>query len=169
MMKTTKKIRRSHSKKLPENSSNDKKLEHEEDFFKWTRKQTNFLKKGEFEKLDIVHIIEEIESLGNSEKNAIENHMIILFIHLLKMKYQPTMRCKSWENSVENARFRIKRLIEKNPSLKKKMREFVEDAYFSARLQASSETGLDTSNFPSSVPWKMEELFPYLQKQVKKK
>ena len=136
------------------------------DFYKWTREQSQILKKGEFDKLDIAHMIEEIESLGNSEKNAIESHMIILFIHLLKMDHQPSMRCKSWENSIENAKFRIRRLVEKNPSLKRKVSEFVEDAYFSAKLQASSETGLNTSAFPKKCPWKMETLFPFLKSKI---
>ncbi len=168
-MKTTKKTVKSSSKKLSACASEKKELEYEKDFFKWTQTQTNLLKKGEFEKLDIIHMIEEIESLGNSEKNAIESYMIVLFMHLLKIEYQPTMRCKSWENSVENAKFRIRRLVEKNPSLKKKVSEFIDDAYFSARLEASSETGLDTESFPESCPWKIEELFPFLQKQINKK
>lgn len=142
---------------------------YEKDFYQWTRDQLKILKTGEFNKLDIGHMIEEIESLGNSEKNAIESHMIILFLHLLKIKYQPTMYCKSWENSAENAKFRIKRLVEKNPSLRTKVSEFLTDAYFSARLQASSETGLDTKDFPKKCPWTIEELFPSLQKKIKKK
>jgi hypothetical protein len=137
----------------------------ESDFFGWTRSQARLLKKKEFSKLDISHLIEEIESLGNSEKNAIESHMIVLFIHLLKIDHQPSMRCKSWDNFVENAKFRIKRLVEKNPSLKKMVGEFVEDAYFSARLQASSETGLDKEAFPEKCPWKTEKLFPYLKRK----
>src|SRR5205085_7862178 len=79
-------------------------LAYENDFYKWTQNQIAFLQKKEFTKLDIDHLIEEIESLGNSEKNAIESHMIVLFVHLLKIKYQPAMRCKSWDNSVENAK-----------------------------------------------------------------
>ena len=142
---------------------------YETDFYQWTRDQLKILKNGEFNNLDIGHMIEEIESLGNSEKNAIESHLIILLLHLLKIKYQPTMYCKSWENSVENAKFRIKRLVEKNPSLRTKVSEFLADAYFSARLQASSETGLETKLFPKKCPWTIEELFPALKKRIKKK
>jgi hypothetical protein len=133
------------------------------DFFNWTRLQASLLKDRHFAELDIAHLIEELESLGNSERNAIESHMIVLLQHLLKLKYQPTMRCKSWDNSVENAQFRIKRLVEKNPSLKKSVKECIEDAYFSARLLASSETGLDKKEFPDKCPWKAKELFSNLK------
>lgn len=142
--------------------------EHEDydiDFFKWTVNQAKLLKKQEFSKLDIENLIEEIESLGRSERNAIESYLIVLFLHLLKMKYQPAMRCNSWENSVENAKFRIKRLVQKNPSLRKEVPKFIPDAYYSARLQASSETGFNKETFPEKCPWSFEHLFPDLLKK----
>lgn len=142
--------------------------EYDKDFYKWTRQQMKFLERGEFSKLDVRNLIEEIESLGNSEKNAIESHLIILFLHLLKIKHQPAMRSNSWDNSVENAKFRITRLVQKNPSLKKKVSEFIPDAYFSARLEASSETGLAKDTFEEECPWSFEELFPDLNKSKKK-
>ncbi len=52
-------------------ASMKKSANYEEDFYKWTRLQSDFLKKEEFDKLDIRHLIEEIESLGNSEKRAL--------------------------------------------------------------------------------------------------
>lgn len=129
----------------------------------------HFLKKEELLKLDIDHLIEEIESLGNSEINAIESHLIVLFLHLLKIEYQPAMRSNSWNNSVVNAKFRIQRLVEKNPSLRKRVAEFIPDAYFSARLKASSETGLEKESFPAKSPWSFEELFPELARPAKKR
>ncbi len=144
-------------------------LSHDDDFYKWTRTQVTFLKKKEYEKLDLRNLIAEIESLGNSEKNAIENHLIVLFVYLLKIKFQPAMRSNSWENSVENAKFRIRRLVQKNPSLNKNVSEFMPDAYYSAKLEASSETGLDKKTFPEACPWLFEELFPELVKRKKGK
>ncbi len=132
---------------------------HTKDFFKWTRDQVSLLKNQEFAKLDISNLIEEIESLGNSERNAIESYLIVLFVHMLKSQCQPAMNCKSWENSIENAKFRIKRLVQKNPSLKKCVADYIADAYFSARLQASSETGLDKKAFPDECPWNLSDLF----------
>ena len=79
------------------------------------------------------------------------------------------MRYKSWDNSVENAKFRIKRIVERNPSLRTKVKEFFPDAYFSAKLQASSETGLEVESFPVLCPWTFDSLFPELQKPLKKR
>jgi len=170
-METKKKIlrRTPHKMAICAHVAIEKELKHDKDFFQWTRDQMKFLKEKEFTKLDINKLIEEIESLGNSERNAIESYMIVLFVHLLKMEYQPAMRCSSWENSIENAKFRIKRLIQKNPSLLKEVSGAMPDAYYSARLQASSETGLAKKTFPDECPWKREVLFPELNKKMKKK
>ena len=133
-------------------------ISYETDYFGWTREQADLLQKRDFENLDIEHLREEIESLGNSERNALESHFSILLIFLLKMEYQPSMRSKSWENSVKNAKFRILRLIQKNPGLRPYLKDLITDAYYLARLDASSETGLDEEAFPKTCPWSKDKL-----------
>lgn len=149
------KIVRARSKPL---QVNIRKINYEKDFYAWTQKQANLLKHEEFEELDVKHLIEEIESLGNSEKRALESHIANLFLYLLKIKYQPSMRSKSWDNSVKNAKFQIKKLLKANPSLKSKLNALIKDAYFTARLNASSETGLDEKIFAEKCPWTEKDL-----------
>ena len=138
-----------------------------QDFYRWTKDQVDLLKKGDYKKLDINHLIEEIESLGNSEQRALESYLVVLLMHLLKIKYQPTMHTKSWDNSVKNALFRVEKLLKKNPSLKAYLPEIFNDAYYIARLDAASETGLDDKIFPAKCPWTPKELFPSVLKGVK--
>src|SRR5438045_1058572 len=123
-------MKRAVRKKRSSNTNNV----YEKDFYKWTQTQANFLKKEELDKLDIRHLIEEIESLGNSEKRALESHISNLFLHLLKIEHQPSMRSKSWDNSVKNATFQIKKILKSNPSLRTKLKELSRDAYYVARL-----------------------------------
>lgn len=130
---------------------------YEKDFYKWTRTQANLLKKEEFDKLDIQHLMVEIESLGNSEKRALESYLIILLMHLLKIEFQPTNHSKSWDLSVKNSRFRIARILQQNPSLKTKLPVLFKDAYYSARLEAAQETGLDENLFPEECPWTIKK------------
>lgn len=135
-----------------------RKLSYNADYYQWTKTQADLLKKEEFNQLDIKHLVEEIESLGNSEKRALESHIANLFFHLLKIEYQPSMRSKSWDNSVKNAKFHIKKLLKANPSLKAKLPELLHDAYYTARLNASSETGLDEAVFSKKSPWQVEDI-----------
>ena len=129
---------------------------YDKDFYKWSLEQSSLLKKKEYAKLDIDNLIEEIEALGRTEKRALESQIKRLLMHLLKIKYQPTMRSTSWDTSVRLSRMEIKELLEDNPSLKPKVEDIFVKAYQAARLSAAVETGLDEKTFPVKCPWTFE-------------
>ena len=52
---------------------------YENDFYTWTQQQANLLKCGQFKDLDIENLVEEIETMGRSEKRELENRLIVLF------------------------------------------------------------------------------------------
>lgn len=131
---------------------------YDDDYFGWINQQANFLRNKEYEKVDLTNLIEEIESLGISEKRRLESFLKILLLHLLKCKYQPTRHSKSWDLSIKNSSRQFLRTLKENPSLKPKLKEILEDAYFSARLEAAQETGLDEETFPENCPWTIEEI-----------
>lgn len=149
-------------------------LEYEQDFYKWTIDQSKFLKKKEFSKLDIDNLIEEIESLGRSERRALESYFKVLLIHLLKIKYQPDYRTRSWDNSIKVSRYQINKLLKQNPKLKRELNVIIKDAYYLARLEAAIETSIDESIFPKECPWTVEECLdenfpPAKEEEVKQK
>lgn len=129
------------------------------DFYKWANAQAHLLKQGEFEKIDLKHIVEEIEDLGNAQRNALESQMIRLLMHMLKIKYQPKKHTKSWDRSIGNAHIAIERILNKNPSLRKEMLQIWEEAYRYARKKAHIEAGLEIKVFPERCPWSLEEVF----------
>jgi hypothetical protein len=135
-----------------------KNINYSDDFFGWTHEQIQLLKCKDYQNMDVIHLMQEIESLGNSERSKLESHLIILLMHLLKMKFQPERQTRSWGLSVINARFHANRTLKKNPSLKHHLDEILFEAYFSARLAASQETGLETDIFPEECPWNISEI-----------
>ena len=132
---------------------------YDQDFYQWTLDQAESLKKKEYAQLDLENLLEEIESLGNSEKRALESHMSNLFLHLLKRKYQPLMDSHSWKYSIRNARRQVKKTLEKNPSLKSKVREIMQDAYDSAFDIAMAQTGLPENTFPKECPFSEDDFY----------
>ena len=70
---------------------------------------------------------------------------------------------------VKNSKFHIQRTLKHNLSLKSQLIECFSDAYYSARLLAAQETGLDEKVFPIKSPWTPTELFPELKSSMKKK
>ena len=131
---------------------------YDSDFYGWTEQQAGLLKAGRFSDADFENIIEEIESMGRSEKRALESRLAVLLQHLLKWQYQPARRGKSWELTIKWQRVDFLKVLRDNPGLKSKLSGLLIDAYQSAVIKASEETGIDESDFPAVCPWSFEEI-----------
>ncbi len=131
---------------------------YETDFYNWTKTQSELLKQGDLSHLDIENLIEEIESLGRSDKRALKSHLIILLMHLLKCEFQPSKKTVSWTRSINNSKTEIQLILDDSPSLKAELNGIIKLAYQYAKEKASDETGIAVSKFPKECPWKKEEL-----------
>jgi hypothetical protein len=90
---------------------------HEQDFYGWVQAQAQLLKAGNFHDLDLHNLIDEVESMGASERRELMSRLEVLLAHLLKWQYQPGRRCSSWLNTIEEQRVRISDHLQANPSL----------------------------------------------------
>lgn len=171
-MKSKKKTVSAKPKKMAVASkcSNESALVYENDFFKWTQMQSSLLKKGLLQELDIANLIEEIESLGRSDKRALKSFLVVLLMHLLKMKYQSEKQknSNSWRTSIVNATRDIKYLIEDSPSLQNELIKNFSNAYQDARVSAAQETEMPLKTFPKESPWEIDEVLPFLKKKKTK-
>lgn len=131
---------------------------YESDFFGWTQQQAKLLKTGQLSEIDTEHLIEEIEAMGRSERQQLTRRLEVLLIHLLKWKYQPEFRGRSWELNIAEQRRRISKLLAANPSLKPALNDCFIDAYDDARFGAMKETGLPLDTFPVQVPFGLGEV-----------
>ena len=106
---------------------------YETDFYLWTQKQAALLRQGQFSELDTLHLIEEIEDMGNSNRFALESYLSNFIMHLLKWQYQPERRCISWELTIINGRHQIEKRLKNSPSLNPKLPEMIEGEYIGIR------------------------------------
>lgn len=128
------------------------------DFHAWCFDQANLIKEKKFDELDIENLVEEVEDVGKSLENELENRLAVLISHLLKWKYQPERRSKSWTFTIREQRKKVVRLLMKNPSLKSKEEEAFENSYSDAVMRAEKETKLDIDVFPEKMPFTQEEV-----------
>lgn len=126
---------------------------YEQDFYLWIETIAKQLKTGRFAEIDLENLIEEIESMGRSEKRALESNLVVLLMHLLKYKYQPEKRTNSWLSTILEHRRRLNRNLQDSPSLKKYFLKIFSECYQDARQQAAIETGLLIDNFPAESPF----------------
>ncbi|OKH33030.1 hypothetical protein NIES2119_24335 [[Phormidium ambiguum] IAM M-71] len=130
---------------------------YEQDFYLWIETTAQQLKEGKFDEVDLTNLIEEIESMGRSEKRELKSRLIVLLMHLLKWQYQPEKRSESWRSTISEQRICIEGLLEDSPSLKPLISEVFDDCYQKARLKAADETGIKLNFFPKESPFTLEE------------
>lgn len=105
------------------------------DYQLWLDQTVTQLKAQEFSQIDWENLIEEIESLGKSDKRSILSYLIRLCEHLLKVKYWESEReaCfKGWVQEINNFRSEIELLLKDSPSLG----PFLEGKFVSAYQKA---------------------------------
>ena len=57
---------------------------YETDFYAWTQEQARLLRERRWADLDLDNLVDEVESVGSSEKREIRRRMKVLLAHLLK-------------------------------------------------------------------------------------
>jgi hypothetical protein len=143
-------------------TSSHKKSLYESDYYLWLDTTLQQLKNNDLTNLDLVNLIEEIETLGRKERAELLNRLIVLFEHLLKLKYwqQELARNKrGWNNTVIEQTNQIEILLEDSPSLKSSLNDIVDRAYSRALKVTKKKTGL--ANLPENNPFKLQDIIEY--------
>jgi hypothetical protein len=131
---------------------------YEADFVQWSDRTAQILREQRFTDLDLEHLIEEIEDLGNRHRDALESQLTRLLMHLLKWQFQPERRSSSWIGSIKEARKQIKRLCRKYPSLKNYLAQCLSDCYDDAVEDAIDEIGCPANLFPTECPYVIADI-----------
>ena len=129
------------------------------DFYRWTIEQSQLLALGKLDGLDLVNLVEEIESLGKQQQQELRNRLGILLGHILKWEYQPEKRSKSWLFTIREQRRELKFIIADNPSLKSYFTEAILRGYEQGLDLAIKETSLKHKDLPPVCPYTIEQIF----------
>ncbi len=139
---------------------------YERDFYAWTRHQARELRRWRRLRpnapLDLVHLAEEIEDLGNEVRNAVASQLERLIEHLLKLEYSRLREPRAgWANSVDSARGEIARRWSR--SLARAVRPKLPDLYRRAARRAARSLlnhpePEAAAAIPETCPWKPDQL-----------
>ena len=92
---------------------------YDQDILLWVEDTVAKLKAHDFTNLDLENLIEEVESLGVSQKKELLNRLITLLEHLLKRIYVSLPNdYNGWEKTIRNQRKKLEALLVEVPSLK---------------------------------------------------
>lgn len=132
------------------------------DFVEWAAHTAGLLREGRFGEVDLEHVVEEIEDLGNSERSAVWSQLTRMLMHLTKMRIQPERYGASWRNSIVSARQEIRARFRNSPSLRRHLDENLREIYRQAVNDALFETGQEKRRkelaIPEQCPWSLHEL-----------
>ncbi len=133
---------------------------YDEDYQLWLDRTVVQLRTQDFRNLDLENLIEEIESLGRSDKRAISSYLMRLCEHFLKLLYWETERqqCfRGWKLEVANFRLQIQVILKDSPSLKNYLRDNFILEYLNGRKLFLNASELDARLIPEEPEFSLEQ------------
>jgi hypothetical protein len=134
---------------------------YEADYQLWLDQTIAQLKACNFSDLDLENLVEEIESLGKSQKQAISSYLMRLCEHLLKIKYWESERetcLRGWKLEVRNFRLQIQAELEASPSLKSFLEDVFVKQYKNGRKLFLDASDLSGKLIPEEPKFSLEQV-----------
>ena len=117
---------------------------YETDVVAWSERQASLLRRiaaGETinDQIDWANIIDEVETVGRSERAALRSHIGVVLEHLIKLQASPAEDARAgWRTSIRRARIAIGKNLKDNPSLRPAVAGMIADETSAARELAGS-------------------------------
>ena len=136
---------------------------YETDYTDWADQTAQLLAQGRFDEIDLEALIEEVTSLGASERRAYRSFLRLIVEHLLKLAHAPDVIYKpnqrGWRLSVNNARREIVALLEDNASAARDRNKALVSAYRQALGNVREECDdFGPVMWPETCPWTIEQM-----------
>jgi hypothetical protein len=135
---------------------------YETDFYAWTQRQAALLRAGRLDELDLEHLVEEIDDLGESLYRSARSRIQTIIEHLLKLQYSPAREPRrGWHDTILAQR----RDLEDNlrASLRPRIEADLETFYARARQDTERSLrryGEDAAAdvLPATCPYSFEQI-----------
>jgi hypothetical protein len=128
---------------------------YDRDFQLWLVDTAAKLRSGDFEHLDMAHLIEEIEALGKRDQRELQSRLIVLFAHLLKRCYIDSQDdFRGWELTICEQRDELELLLADSPSLRNTWETCFQTSWDKALQQV--KTGYPNAKLPIGCPFSSE-------------
>jgi Domain of unknown function DUF29 len=121
----------------------------------WAIQQAELLRNRTSNALDWDNLAGEIEDLASRYRDEIENRLIVVLAHLLKLAHlaDPDPQ-RGWRVTIIEQRRRIARVISRNPSLRDYPAAVLAEAYDDARAAVAEYA----DDLPETCPWAISQL-----------
>ncbi len=127
------------------------------EYDQWLTVMVKLLKNRQLEQVDYEHLIEELETLGRSERSAVKSLLLQIIIHLLLYQFwqeQKQRNINHWAGEIITFRVQLEDKLTTN--LRNLLGQELANIYQNARLIAQKKTELEI--LPQSCPYSLEQL-----------
>ncbi|TAF10161.1 MAG: DUF29 domain-containing protein [Nostocales cyanobacterium] len=125
----------------------------------WLEETIILLKEKRFQDLDVDNLIEELETLGKRDKNAVASLLEQIIRHLLLLQYwteEYDLNGNHWQTEIIGFRNQLERLLTNN--LQNYLNNELEKIYKGALKYVKQKTRFKI-DFPEYCPYSLEQLF----------
>ena len=135
---------------------------HDQDFYAWTRQQAALLRAGRFGVLDLEHLIEAVEEMGDMRREAVLSNARVVIEHLLKLAYSPARDPRSgWRATIREHRARLELQI--TPRLRLELQDELGRIYTIARRNAEGALrdhggAAAADALPATCPYTLDQI-----------
>ncbi|MCL1492328.1 MAG: DUF29 domain-containing protein [Pseudanabaena sp. Salubria-1] len=106
----------------------------------WLEEAIAKLRVKDFQSLDLVHLIEELEIVAGRDRAEIESRLGVLLAHLLKRLYvQSEYDYRGWEITIREQRRHLRIALQQSPSLKRFFVEAFDRAWQDALMEVRED------------------------------
>jgi hypothetical protein len=132
---------------------------YDRDFYEWTQRNSELLRRGCFAEADVAHIAEETEDMGKRDKRALASRLLRILEHKVKLEFVsgPDLdrNRRGWAQSIVHQQIRVRTLLKENPSFVPDVPSIVPEAYQDAIRVVSAAYSFEA---PPQCPWSAEEI-----------
>jgi uncharacterized protein DUF29 len=138
--------------------------DYEDDFYAWTQYQAEVLRTlpTAGNRFDRDNLVEEIESLGRSERDTVRSQVKRIVLHFLKLAHSPAREPRfDWMDSVAEARGTLANKL--SPTLRCDGEEVLPKLYAAARRRATLQLSRygeyqAARSLPAECPYTIDEI-----------
>ena len=135
---------------------------YEQDFYAWAKAQAELLRAGRYSDLDLEHLVEEVDDLGESLKRSVRSRIRTTIEHLLKLEHSPARDPRAgWYDTILAQRSDL--LDELTASIRREVEPTLPDLYDRARQNAATSLHKrgehDVSDaLPATCPYTLDQI-----------
>jgi hypothetical protein len=137
---------------------------YDDDFYAWTQYQAEVLRTLETRdnRFDRDNLIEEIEGLGRSERDAVRSQVRRILVHFLKLAHSPAGDPRfDWTGSIIDARAELDDKL--SPTLRRDLEQTLTRLYANARKRVALDLERHgereaTASLPAECPYTIDQI-----------